>query len=46
MRGAGDEAISRNKEQIATLSLVMTRKCRYYDITKLRCGLFMAASHN
>ncbi|MFV0346745.1 MAG: hypothetical protein ACK5IQ_10945 [Bacteroidales bacterium] len=29
MRGAGDEAISYNKEQIATLTLAMTDKYRH-----------------
>ncbi|MFV0346520.1 MAG: hypothetical protein ACK5IQ_09790 [Bacteroidales bacterium] len=28
LRGAGDEAISSNNEQIATLTLAMTIKCR------------------
>ncbi|MFV0345456.1 MAG: hypothetical protein ACK5IQ_04315 [Bacteroidales bacterium] len=35
LRGAGDVAISTYKEQIATLPLAMTGKCRYYDITML-----------
>ncbi|MFV0345758.1 MAG: hypothetical protein ACK5IQ_05860 [Bacteroidales bacterium] len=46
MRGACYVAISTDNEQIATLTLAMTGKYRYYDITKLRCVLLQAESLN